>query len=1310
MAGQAGFGFGELLRQLRDEAGLTQDELAEAAQVSQRAISDLERAINRTARKDTALLLAGALRLDSPTADLFVAAARGRGPAEAVLTAVQAASSKAPSDGAPPAGELMWPGCPYLGLMSFQERDARVFYGRGDLAAQLARRMQERLSETGVLLLAGESGAGKSSLLRAGLMPLLAAGALGPGSETWPRRVVQLSGSPLRELAMQLADVSGTDPVTLYRSLSAAPGEAAMVVEHALRAAISHCADSGSGALANASVLVPPRLVLVIDQLEELFTEPGNADRAELEAFITALHAATTLPVGSNKLPPALVIAAVRADLLGRLIAHQPLKTAVEAGPFMVGPMSEAELRLAVTGPAAEAGLAVEPAVVEAVVAELGEGPDGGMGSGVLPLMSQAMAATWEHREGSELTLRAYRRAGGVANAVNRSAQAVYDILTSSQQDAARLVFTQLTTITMDGRFARRRCTRTDLQSAGAQRTADIDAVIDLFSAQRLLVLGEGSVEIAHDALLQSWKQLRDWLADNQLDHALYSQVVADAHTWDLNRRDASYLYQPGRLATIDAAASRWKDATTRYPSLPSIADAFLAAARRTASRRASRRRAALAGLVALTLLAVSAAVIATRYARIASGQHAIALSRELAAESLVIDASDPLTARRLAVAAWRVSHTEQAYAVMTTMLSQQQQGGILVGDPAMEGVKAVAFSPNGNLLAAADARTVRLWDPANGQAVGVPIAADSRAGTGVDGVAFSPNGTLLAIAAGDTVRLWSLAAGHLVGTPLPAGHGLVNGVAFSPNGKLLASADANGTVQLWKVATLTPAVAPLRAVRGTRYGVNAVAFSPSGRLLASADANGTVRLWKAGTGAPVGVPLRANAAGQGPLRALGVLGVAFSPDGELLASADANGTVQLWNAATRRPFGRPLNADTGRDEGVYGVAFSPDGQNLATADIDGTVRLWNPATRRHVGAPLTADTGPRGAVHGVAFSPNGKLLAAADEDGTVRLWNPHTHRAPRAPLPADTGEGSELGAGVLGVAFSPNGRVLASADANNTVRLWNPATGQELNGPTMPDTGSVGGMNGVAFSPSGKLLAAVDASGTPHLWDVATGQPASALRSSNSGSGGPGTAFGGQVLGVAFSPDGQLAAVQPDGKVDVWDLTADSVTTSALSIADLGTGGVRALAFSPDDKLLAIVGVNGVVRMWNPVTGLPARVPLPASSRRGGVNGVAFSPNGTLLATADSDGTVLLWNLVTGRQVGRPIAADTGPGGGVNGVAFSPSGKVLATADADGTVQTWQISLFANPYAALCAEFGPPTKADWSQYAQGEPQPSICG
>ena len=1323
MAEQLALGFGGLLRQLRAEAGLTQEELAEAAGLSPRSVSDLERGINRTARKDTAELLVGALGLAEPVRSLFVAAARGRVPAEEVLAVLR-------GEGAAPEGPL-WPGGPYLGLVPFEERDARLFYGRDEVADHLVRRLAERLDGARILLVAGESGSGKSSLLRAGLLPRLAAGALGPGSERWPRRVIRPTASPLRELAMALAEMAGADPVSVYRSLRAAPDESPMLAEQAARTATGRGADSGSGRPAGA----PPRLVLVVDQFEELFTagEDGDVDAVERKAFVTALHAAATIPAGSRRFPSALVVAAVRADYLGRLIADPPLKAALDAGPFTVGPMSEAELRLAVTGPAAEAGLVVEPAVVEAVIAELRDEAGGGLGRGVLPLMSQAMAATWERREGNELTLRGYRRAGGVADAVNRGARAAYDTLTSSQQDAARLVFAQLTVITPDGQLARRRCRRADLSSGGTPMAADIDAVISVFSSRRLLVIGEDSVEIAHDALLQAWKQLRDWLADDQLDRALYSQVVTDSVTWDGHGRDSSYLYRPGRLATIDDAAARWRGAPARYLPLPATSEAFLGAAHHAAWHATRRRRSVIAGLLALALIAVSAAAIAvhdavdaSRQAANAARQHAIALSRELAAEILAAGSANPLTERRLAVAAWRVFPTDQAGAVLASLLMEQQQDGILPGNPSNGGVNAVAFRPDNRLLAAAYSDGyVRLWNPVTGQAVGSPLPVDTGPAGGAFGLAFSPDGKLLATGdAAGYLRLWNPATGQAVGAPLPADTspvGGVNAVAFSPDGMLLASAGVDGTVRLWNPATHRAVGAPLLTSTGQRGGggVNAVAFSPDGKLLATADAAGYVRVWNPVSGEAVGAPLLA-------VTNKGVIGVAFSPDGKLLATADGDGTVRLWHPVTGQAVGAPLLAVT--NGSVIGVAFSPDGKLLATADTAGYVRLWNPATGQAVGAPFLAAT--TGGVNGVAFSPDGKLLASAGGDGTVRLWNPATRQAPRAPLPPVTG-------GVDAVAFSPDGTLLASAGGDGTVRLWNPATwqpagvlpaetgpGSQVYGVAFsPDgtllatangdatvglwnpvtgqaAGGFSGRNAVAFSPDGKLLAAAETDGTVRRWDLATRQPI-----------GPPIAAdpGGSVNGVAFSPDGKLlAAAYGDGYVRLWHpVTGQAAGAPFLAAA---AGGVNGVAFSPDGKLLAAAYGDGYVRLWRPVTGQAAGALLPAGTgSRAGVNGVAFSPDGKLLAAAYGDGYVRLWRPVTGQAAGAPLPAYAGPVAAVNGVAFSPDGRLLATADADGTVRTWQMPLFANPYAALCTDVGPPTKADWTHYAPGEPQPTAC-
>ncbi len=1328
MAEQPVLGFGGLLRQLRAQARLTQEELAEAAGLSPRSVSDLERGINRTARKDSAGLLAGALGLAEPARGLFVAAARGRAPAAEVLAALR-------GQAAPGSGPV-WTGCPYLGLVPFEERDARVFYGRGELTDQLVQKLAARLDRTGILLVTGESGTGKSSLLRAGLMPRLAAGALGPGSERWPRRVIRPAGSPLRELATQLAELASADPVSVYRSLSAAPGEAPTLAELAIRTATGRGARARSRGPAEAAAAAPPRLILVVDQFEELFTagEDTEAGQAEREAFIATLHAAATCPAGPQKLPPALVVAAVRADFLGRLIAYPPLKAALDAGPFTVGSMSEAELRLAMTGPAAEAGLAVEPALVEAVIAELHEGAGAGLDSGVLPLMSQAMTATWELREGSELTLRAYRRAGGVADVVHRSAQAAYDTLTSAQKDAARLVFTQLTVITPDGQLARRRCGESDLHAPGTQ-TADVDAVIDIFSAHRLLVLGKDSVEIAHDVLLQAWKQLRDWLGDDQLDRARYSQVVTDAATWESNRRDSSYLYRPGRLAAIDAAVARWQNAPTRYPPLPATSQAFLGAAHRAARRSGRRRRGAFAILALLTALAVAAAVVAWYQRAAAVRQRDQAIYNQVIAEALGSAASDPTLAAQLTLAAYRIQPAQDAASLLlnteNTPLSASITSGIVSVNSVMfsPGGNSVALSPGGRTLASVGADgAVRLWgvaDPARprllstiltgggGVIVSAAFSPDGRtlasgsfdgtirlwtvtdpknprllspivtsATDAIDSVAFSRDGRTLADGSLDgTIRLWTVtdpARPRLLSSIPTGGTAAIHSVAFSRDGRTLADGSLDGTIRLWTVTDpARPRLLSSIPTSGTA-AIHSVAFSRDGRTLASGSLDGTIRLWDVADPAhprPLGpIPTSGTAA---------INSVAFSPDGRTLASGSNDGTVRLWTVADPehpRPLGQPLTGNTGA---ILAVAFGPGGRTLASDSDNGTVRLWN--------LPQTVLTGSTAAINSVAFSPDERTLASGSLDGTIRLWTVTDPAHPRLLSPILT-SGT---AGIDSLAFSRDGRTLASGSLDGTVQLWDvadPARSHSLGRPlTRPGAVHAGS---VAFSPDGHTLASGgDYGGTPRLWDVADPAHPRPL-------GQPLAADVPATTSVAFGPKGHMLAIgSNDGTVHLWDVTDRMQPRLLGPIPTSGTAAITSLAFGLDGHLLASSDYGGTLRLWD-VAG-PTRPrplgPIPTSGTAV-IKSVAFSPDGHTLASGDSGGTVHLWDVADPAQprpLGQLLTVSAVP---VDSVAFSHDGHTLTASSDDGTIRLWNLNV---QYAIqrICSAAGGLTPGQWHQY-----------
>jgi WD40 repeat protein len=1008
----------------------------------------------------------------------------------------------------------------------------------------------------------------------------------------------------------------------------------------------------------------------VVDQFEELFTVCGS--EAERSAFISWLW--QVAGDGARGGPMAVVACGLRADFYGECSRYPQLRRALVADQVLVGPMSADELTEAIVCPAQATGLDVEPGLAEILLRDLGvasagdAGLVGGYDAGRLPLLAHALQAAWQQRHGSWLTVDGYRATGGILRAVAMTAERAFSGLDPAARQEAQRVFLRLVRISDTGEDVRRRGTREDLLRDSRQ-PALAQAVLDAFTGSRLLTQDRDVVEITHEALIRGWPRLRQWIGQDRSGN-LNRQVLHEAASdWDRNGHDPSYLYRGTRLQAATETATRLEADPAHYAQLSPTERSFLQASGRAVRRATRWRQAAIAGLTALTVAAAMIAVIAVQDVVNASRQHAIALSQQLAAESLATSPTDALTARQLAVAAWSVYPTDQADSAMTTLLAEQQQDSLLPADDR----SAVAFSSGGRLLATIDKDgTVQLWNVATGQPARAPIRAG--AGSSVTQVAFSPDGRLLATADKDGgIRLWNLASGQLAGVPIPAG--IASGrheMAFSPDGRLLATVGKDGGIRLWNLASGQLAGVPIPA--GIASTMSGVAFSPDGELIAAADGANTIRLWNPATGQPAGRPILAGT-GTGGV----VFGVAFSPEGKL-ATANADDIVQLWDPATGQPAGPPIRAVTATGTAVLSMAFSPDGRFLAATNDADTIQLWDPATGQPAGTPLAVGSG----VFSVAFSPDSRLLATAALNG-IRLWNAETGQPISASLNADPG------GAVSGVAFSRDGRLLATADADGTVRLWNPSTGQAAGRPIPVGTGAIDTSQAV-FSPDGRLLAIADNDGAVQIWELSTGRVA----------GRPIPVGTGAITAsqVAFSPDGRLLAIADnDGAVQIWDLSTGQPVGTPIPIA----GGARAVAFTPDGKLLAAAAANGTVRLWS----LASRQPAGASfltAPTSNVSGLAFSPDGRLLAITDVDGTIQLWNPAAGKPVGGPL-----PTGGTSQAVFSPDGRLLATADNDGTVRLWAVPLFASPYQALCADVGPPTTQEWSQYAPGEPFPHAC-
>jgi WD40 repeat protein/DNA-binding SARP family transcriptional activator/class 3 adenylate cyclase len=1180
---------------------------------------------------------------------------------------------------------------PYKGLRAFTEADFLDFFGRGELTQRLVSRLTEVGPGSRFLAVVGPSGGGKSSVVRAGLVPAIRRGALGDPEDRFIAEM--LPGThPVEQLEAALLRIA-VHPIPRLNDLL----------------------DSGSRGLLEAVDHVAPgaaEVVLVIDQFEEAFTL--TRDERERELFLESLRVATADPDSRLR-----VIVTLRADFYDRPLVYPRFGELLAARTEAVPPLTPDELEQAIRGPAERVGVRPEPGLVAEMIAEVAHQP------GALPLLQYALTELFERRNVEGLTLSMYREIGGIAGALSARADRIYEETDPPGRRTIQQVFLRLVTLGEGRLDTRRRITRSELDDIAVD-PATIDVVADTFGRHRLLTFDrepatrEPTIEIAHEALLSAWGRLRTWIDDAREDLRQNQGLARAGAEWQGSDRDPSFLLRGARLDHVEGWAS------TTHLAIGRPERAYLKASvdNRDREREEERRRrereaqierrsvVRLRGLVAVfaaaALIAGSLTVVATdqrtragREADRAEHEARIATARELAAAAVSNREVDPELSILLATEAVETTRSSEGTvlpeaeealhrAVVASRLELEVPGvgGLLAWSP--KGVFATEGPENSGLIDIRDDETgdrVRSFKGHDGD---------------INDVAFSPDGSRLASAGDDgTLKIWDPSTERLISRLSGAG-GVWAGPSFSADGSLVAAAwtrngDISGEVRVLDLSTNRV------VLRVPMDGAMDTALSPDGKRLAVASwwtEQGNVgAVFDVETGREVFRLSGPNWSLDPPFR-----GVSWSPDGRYIAASSLDGT-RIWDAGTGR-LRHTLFGDTGF---VLSVAWSPDSSRLVTGGSDGTARVWKIGAKGVQELWSLSAQETRSGIVGVAFSLDGTHVMAGDAAiSAVKIWdlgpggdaewaNLPTPGHPAARFMPD---GQHLVAGSLNngqvvtmwdlstlrdirtiggetddacadpnhcfyvesIAVSPSGGSIAVGGdgaycppcGGKVARVWDTATGGELY-----RIWHRYDVSHVAFSPDGEYLISASWYGTANIIDH-SGRVIRVLQDD----------AGFNLLDARFGPDGLLVATAAifglgelgRGHVKIWDWAKGDVVRTLNADA-------RSLDFDPTGTRIAMAGLEGPAEIWDVENG--TRVAVLAGSP-GGVTDVAYSPDGSRVATASNDGTVRLFEADTGAQQ----LVLRGSGCAVQGVDFSPDGTKLASTSWCDGVRIWALDI----------------------------------
>lgn len=1122
---------------------------------------------------------------------------------------------------------------PYKGLRPFEEADAGDFYGRESLITKLTERLSEPEMFSRFLAVIGPSGSGKSSVVKAGLLPVIRKGEIENVGRVFITEMTP-GMRPMQVLSNALLNVAVVADETFLEDLQRKDFDLATMVRRAMG--------------------TKNQMLLVIDQFEELFTLANDDER---EQFLQTVYEAIIAPDSQIR-----VIATLRADFYDRPLAYLGWGDLFHDRSEVVLPMSRNDIEAAITMPAEKAGLSLQGELVERIIADVEEQ------IGSLPLLQYALAELFERRQGLLLTLQAYQALGGVSGALAKRAEETYNTLGEPEQLMAKRIFPRLVKLGEGNEDTRRRVILLELLSIGDDREAAQD-VLDIFVDNRLLTYDHDdetripTVEIAHEALIRGWLRLRGWLNSNRDDLRRQEELARATQDWLESKNDESYLAAGARLASFEVLIGKETVALNKDEAN------YLNASMERAQQIENRRRLFTLVLGIISIVAVISAGIAIIFGQLAERARDLAVAEARTSNSRALaaaarnDIAHPDLAALLAVEAFTIDDTYEARnSLLMVLQTYPRLKTYLHGHS--DFVRTIATTTDQSLFVSGGRDSVvRLWDAESF----TEVAAFAGHDDWINDVAISPDDSLVASASRDnTLRVWDIETGAEVMT-LTEHEDEVRTAAFSPDGTYLVSADATGMILVWDVET-AETITTIAAHADLIYALD---FSPDGSQLVSGGADNMIRIWDTAEWDEVLIL-------QGHTN--WVLDVSYSPNGFYIASASADNSVRVWNAAT----GDPVWAQLAHTDWSRTVAFSADSRQVFSGGADGLIIVWdvvsqnvldafrntqsaaiwdmivtddaigvaglqNPLTIWEQQATLALGEPLNTFEHSIAYadvSETGIVATAGDQpdEFDITLYNP-------ADDSTMTLTGHE--ANITGLAF--DGSLLASADTDGQVRVWEDDM-------LLGEFSTESTLFGLAFQ--NNVLALGTNTGDMLIWDVADDPDDWVLRTTLSG-------HDNRILDLAFSPDGsQFASSSRDGTVLLWDMATNEILHELAAHIE----GVQTLAFSPDGAMLATGSRDQTIILWNTTTG--ERVGDAFAEHQNWVLDVAFSPDGEILASASGDQMIMLWDVKQRVRLGQPF--DEGHTDWINQVIFSPDGEILYSGGRDNALIGWSTTVRA--------------------------------